>query len=418
MIEHGRLLKVEILIQQKKFFEAEKILKDLLYADPNNVDLLSLYAELNLQQDKLDAARSIIDNAIGLSPSSAHLFYIKSRISIMEDDYNEAEKNIHQSIELDPYDADYFAFWANIKLLRKQFDSALELANKALEIDAENISGLNARSAALVKLDKGEEAFKTIEGALRGDPNNAYTHANYGWGLLEKRQHQKALEHFQEALKNDPNLDYAQAGLLEALKATNPVYRLYLRYSFWMHNLTANNQWTFIIGFYIISKVLSALAKNNEALRPFLTPITIALSIVAFSTWIIMPIGNLFLRFNKYGQLLLDREERLSSNFVAASFGVFLLGIVFYLAFKNEDFLSVAAFGFTMMLPYGTMFLHSKHNNAMLIYTALMTLAGIIAIGITFATHDLVNLMSMVFLIGLMGYQWVSNYLSIERSNK
>ncbi|MCH5600269.1 hypothetical protein [Niabella ginsengisoli] len=59
------------------------------------------------------------------------------------------------------------------------------MADKALEIDAENLLGLNMRSSALVKLNRKEESFETIEGALRNDPNNAYTHANYGWGLLE-----------------------------------------------------------------------------------------------------------------------------------------------------------------------------------------------------------------------------------------
>ena len=83
----------------------------------------------------------------------------------------------------------------------------MELADRSLEIDAENLLGLNTRSTALLKLNKSEESFSTIEGALREDPNNAYTHANYGWGLLEKGSHKKALEHFKESLKHNPNFD-------------------------------------------------------------------------------------------------------------------------------------------------------------------------------------------------------------------
>ena len=91
---------------------------------------------------------------------------------------------------------------ANFKLSRKKYEEALEIANEALEIDAENILALNTRSTSLLKLNRKEESFETIEGALREDPNNAYTHANFGWGLLEKGDHKKALEHFREALKN------------------------------------------------------------------------------------------------------------------------------------------------------------------------------------------------------------------------
>ena len=88
MTEDHRLSKVEILIQQNKFAEAEKILSDLLTADSNNIHFLSLLAEVNLQQDKFDKASNIIDNAIGLSPDDSHLFYIKCRISIQQDKLN------------------------------------------------------------------------------------------------------------------------------------------------------------------------------------------------------------------------------------------------------------------------------------------------------------------------------------------
>ena len=196
MTEDNRLSKVEILIQQKKFQEAESILSDLLTEDSNNIHFLSLLAEVNFQQDKFDDANSIIENAIGLSPDAPYLFYIKSRIAIQQNKLNEAEKNINQAIELDPYDADYFALLANIRLGRKQFEEALEIANKALQIDGENLLALNTRSTALNKLNRRDESFETIEGALREDPNNAYTHANYGWGLLEKGDHKKSISTF------------------------------------------------------------------------------------------------------------------------------------------------------------------------------------------------------------------------------
>ncbi len=418
MVEDFRLSRVDILIQQDKFDEAEKILKDLLSEEPNNVVLLSLFAEVNLQQDRLDIARKVIDNAIGLAPDSAHLFFVRARISIGQENYKDAEKDISQAIQLDPDDANYFALLAHVKLSRKQFEEALTLANKALAIDAENLLGLNTRSAALIKLDKSEESFLTIEGALREDPNNAYTHANYGWGLLEKGNHKKALEHFKESLKNDPNFAYAQAGMLESLKATNVAYRLFLRYSFWMGNLTSKYQWGVIIGFYLGSRVLRTIANNNEALQPFLVPLIIILALIAFSTWVMRPISNLFLRFNKYGQLLLGKDEKLSSNFVAVSLGIFLLGVILYVVFTDEKYLVVTAFGFAMMLPYSLMFSPSKYKHAFLIYAIAMTVVGVLAIGLVFAEEELFNTMSMIFIFGFIGFQWIANFLLIKEDNR
>jgi tetratricopeptide (TPR) repeat protein len=418
MTEDNRLSKVEILIQQKKFADAEKILSNLLTEDPNNIHILSLLAEVNFQQDKFDKAISIIDTAIALSPDASHLFYIKSRIAIQLDKLSEAEKHIYQAIELNPYDADYLAMLANIKLGRKEFSEALETANRALEIDAENLGALNARSAALNKLNRSEESFETIEGALREDPNNAYTHANYGWGLLEKGDHKKALEHFKEALSNDPTFEYAQSGMLEALKATNPVYRMFLRYCFWMSNLTARYQWGVIIGFYLGFRALKTIARNNEALQPYLIPLIIALALIAFSTWVIAPISNLFLRFNKYGQFLLDKKEKLSSNFVAVSLGAFIVGLLLYFVLSDKKMLTIAVFGFAMMLPLGTMFSPSKNKYGLVIYTIALAVAGFIAIGLTFWTGEVFNLMTVVFIFGFVAFQWVANYMLIKEDNQ
>ncbi len=418
MSEDIMLSRIEILVQQKKYKEAERQLRELLARNPNNVQLLSLLAEVYLQQDNYDNAETIINNAIGLTPDIPQLYYIKSRIALQQDKYDDAEAHLERSIQLDPHDADYFALLGNIKLLRKQFKKALDLANQALEIDPENILGLNTRSTALMKLNKKKDSFDTIEGALHEDPNNAYTHANYGWGLLEKGNHKKALLHFKESLQNEPSFAYAQAGMLEAIKASNPVYKLFLKYSFLMSKLTAKYQWGVIIGFYLTFRFLRFAAKNNETLQPFLTPLIIALTIIAFSTWVITPISNLFLRFNKYGQVLLDKKEKLSSNFVASSLFLFIAGLLLYFTTSVEEYIPIAAFGFAMMVPFSVMFSPSKFKNALLIYAVGISLIGIGAISITFSTGIIVNNLSTIFIFGFIAFQWVANYIMIKEDNK
>ncbi len=418
MIEDHRISKVVLLIEQKKYPEAERMLRDLLSQDPNNIHFLSLLAEVHIQDDRFVVARQIIDNAIGLSPESPHLYYMKSRVAVAEEKYDEAEANVKQAIERDPYDADYFAFSSQIKLMRKDFNHALELADRALAIDSENLLALNSRSTALLKLNRKEDSFNTIQGALREDPNNAYTHANYGWGLLEKGDHRKALEHFRESLKNDPSYAYAQAGMVEALKATNPIYRLFLKYAFFMGNLTARYQWAVILGFYFGVRILRSVAKSNAALQPFLVPLIIVLTLVAFSTWIIEPVSNLFLRFNRYGQFLLDKKEKMSSNFVAGSFALFACGLLGYFILSDERFLALAAFGFAMMVPLSMMFSPSKYKHASLIYAVAMAVVGTIAVALTFSSGELFNIFSVIFIFGFVAFQWLANFFIIRQTNR
>ena len=293
----------------------------------------------------------------------------------------------------------------------------MEAADRALEIDAENLLALNMRSTALNKLDRSEESFDTIAGALREDPNNAFTHANYGWGLLERGDHKKALGHFKEALRANPNMAYAQSGLLEAVKATNPAYKLFLKYSFWMGNMSSRYQWGVIIGFYFGFRLLRSLAQSNEALRPFLIPIIILMVILAFSTWIIAPISNLFLRFNKYGKLLLDEKEKMSSNLVAVSLLLMLTGLAVYLITADERFVPIAVFGFAMIVPLGVMFSPTKYKNVLLIYTIAMAIVGIASIAITFSTNNIFTILSPVFIVGFIAFQWGANFLIIREDN-
>src|SRR5690606_28234205 len=102
---------------------------------------------------------------------------------------------IEEAIRFNPYNAVYFGFLANIHLHNKDFKEALKYADEGLRLDPENLSSLNVRSAALGKLGDKEAAYKTIDTALQQDPNNAFTHANHGYILLEKREYDKALFH-------------------------------------------------------------------------------------------------------------------------------------------------------------------------------------------------------------------------------
>ena len=417
MIQDDTMLKVDILFRQEKFVEAEQLIATLLSEEPNNAHYLFLLAEANLQQDKNEEALDLIEQAIGLEPDVAHFFHSKSRVYIQMLSYQQAEETIQQAIKIDPYDADYFALWAHIRLIRKQYEEALDTANKALEINAENLLALNTRSTALTKLNRSDEAYATIEGALREDPNNAYTHANFGWSLMENGDHKKALEHFKMALSHDPGNEYAQSGMVEALKATNFIYRIFLKYFLFMEKLTAKNQWAVIIGLYLSIKVLGRIANSVESLQPILTPVIAVIIMLAFSTWIISPLSNLLFRFNKYGQLLLSKEEKISSNFVAVSLGVFLIGLVLYLSTFDERMLPIAVYGLAMMVPLGVMFSSEKKRNILVLSTIVLALLGIGVIGLTFSTGKVFNLLTPPFILGFVAFQWGSNYILIKESN-
>ena len=88
----------------------------------------------------------------------------------------------------------------------------------------------------------------------------------------------------------------------------------------------------------------------------------------------------------------------MSSNFVAISLGLFFVGLLLYFILSDEKMLTIAVFGFAMMLPLGTMFSPSKNKYGLLIYTIALAITGLIAIGLTFSTGEMFNLMTVVFI--------------------
>lgn len=408
--------RAELLIQQNRHEEAGKILADAWANEPDDIYVLALYAEVKLSLGQLKEAHDLINNAISLSPETDYLYYIKARIALQKESYDEAEKNLKQAISINPEDANHYALWASIKLARKDYSEALNLADTALELDPENLFALNTRSTSLLKLNRKEESHHTIQGALNEDPDNAYTHANYGWNLLEQGDHKQALKHFREALRNDPNFEYAQQGMGEALKARYTLYRWFLQYSFWMGNLTSKYQWAVIIGFFFGTKLLRGLGNANENLKPFIQPLVALLMIVAFSTWVMTPISNLFLRLNTYGKHLLSDKEKMSSNFVAVSMSVFISGIFAYFI-GGERWLPLSVFGFAMMVPLSVMFAPAKYKYLLIIYAAIMFCIGTAAVLTSVVSGEIFNGYSGIFFIGFIAFQWLANFILIRENN-
>jgi len=277
---------------------------------------------------------------------------------------------------------------------------------------------LNARARALTKLNDVEGANQTIQDALKENPNNAYTHANFGWNLLEKGDKKKALSHFKEALKINPNSDIARAGMVEALKAKYLLYRLFLKYTFWIGNLSQKYQWAVIIGFYLINNFISSLARSNPSLAPYLSPLIYTLAAIALSSWLIGPFSNLAFRLNKYGKHLLTKKERKSSNFVGVSLLFSIISFVSYFVVKQNYLLSAGIFGLAMTLPLGSMLKPTKFKYLLVIYTAVLGIVGLLAVGVTYLTGYLETDFSIAFLVGFVAFQFVANFLMIKEDNK
>src|SRR5690606_21011372 len=121
------------------------------------------------------------------------------------------------------------------------------------------------------------------------------SHANMGWTLLHQGQPRRAAEHFREALRLDPTSDWARSGIVEAMKARSPIYRVFLAYFLFMSRLSSGAQWGILIGGYAGYQTVRTIGRTHPALAPYLQPLIVAYVVFALGTIVAIPLFNLLL---------------------------------------------------------------------------------------------------------------------------
>jgi tetratricopeptide (TPR) repeat protein len=307
-----------LLYQQRRYADAERELRAALALDPAAPRPHAVLALVLANQEKFAEASAEADAAVGAGPDLAFAHYVRGFVLYQRNRYDEATPAAAQAVALDPYDADYRWLVGAIAMSRRDWPAALAAADEGLAAEPEHPGCTNLRAIALVNLGRRAEAGAAIGAALAKDPDNAVTHANQGWALLHEGKPTEAMTHFREALRLDPNLEWARAGIVEALKAKNVVYRLMLRYFLWSARLGSQAQWGIMVGGYLGYRFLSDLAGRNPAAAPYIRPLLVAYAAFAIGTWLADPLFNLLLRFNRFGRLALSKRQTWASNVLAA----------------------------------------------------------------------------------------------------
>lgn len=321
-----------LLYQQHRFDLAERELRLALADDPNDAFLHAYLALCLAEADKGDAALIEAREAVGLAPDFAFAHYALAAVLFQVDQYAAADRAVTEAIGLDPSNAPSFALRAQIRLQQSRWKEALEAAEQGLALDPEDVTCANLRGMALTQLGRKEEAQAALRGTLALDPENAFSHANQGWTLLHRGDPYGAQVHFREALRIDPNLDYARQGIVEALKARNPIYRAMLRFFLWMGRLSQGAQWAVIFAVIVGRRLLNQVARENPALRPLVVPILVGLFLFIYLSWIAYPLFNLTLRLHPIGKHALSRDQRRGANLVGLCLLGGLIGLLAFLA--------------------------------------------------------------------------------------
>jgi len=413
-----------LLFQQSRHDMAETELRQALAADPQDAYAHALLGLCLAHRESFQEATDETRQAIHLAPDFPFAHFAQAHVLYDRNRFSEALPAINEAIRLDPVDADQYALLANIHLQERHWQDALHAAEQGLQFDPEHVGCTNLRAMAMVKLGRRADAGKTIDTALSKNPDNSLTHANQGWTLLEKGEPKKAAEHFREALRLNPQNEWARQGIIEALKAQNFIYAAMLKYFLWMAKFSRRGQWGIILAGYFGYRIVGALAQSDPGLAPWLLPLQILYVCFALMTWMAYPFFNLLLRLNRFGRLVLSREQTVASNWFGLCLFIALAGLVtcFIKGFVAPWILIALVFGL-LLLPVSSVFrCHSGWpRNIMAAIAIILALVGIGSIVGRFFGGDLSDAASMLlglFMLGAVASTWIANLLVIQRPKK
>ena len=327
--ESRHLERASHLLVARRHDDAIKSLHEGLLTYPESGGIHAMLSLCYREIEKLPEATRHAEQAIVSSPDEPMGYFSLGHALFARNQFEAADKAANEAIRLGSNStASYFSLKSQIQFASRNWQQALDATDRGLEIDPDDEVCANLRGMCLRQLRQGGTAEAMIRASLARDPENALTHANLGWTLLEQNKTKEALKHFQEALRLEPDSAYARQGLVHALRAHYFVYRLLFGYFAWIAKFDRRVMWGIVIGGYFGYQALNSLAAKSPALAPWIMPITAVYIIFALSTWLMTPLINILLLSNRYGRYALPIGEKVTAAAVA---GCLLFGLTAFL---------------------------------------------------------------------------------------
>ena len=153
---------VQVLLETKRYGDAEAWLREMLATNPTNARAHALLSYALYLQDRDAEALREAEAAIGSDPSDPSSHYYRALALLALERAGSAMTAIQEAIRLNPQQAHYYAVVSRIHVKRKAWQKALVAAEEGLRFHPEHSPCLNLRGMALVNLGRKQDAGQTL----------------------------------------------------------------------------------------------------------------------------------------------------------------------------------------------------------------------------------------------------------------
>lgn|GEM_PF-1491572 len=314
------LQRARFFMERRRFAQAEAELRRALAADPENAVLhANLALCVSVDPARLDEAYDVALRATTKDPIHPLTWFAVSRVDELRGNFSRAEEAAKIALGCRPDLSSLHGHLANLVLTQGRTAEALAGVERALDLEPDSVDAHLLHGRILWRLGRRAEAEAAYARALASDPESAAAHALAGEAALHRGDAGAALGHYREALRLDPAITAARDGMMEALRARNPLYRAMLRVSLRLPgDLPPELKWG-AIGIGVAAVCFLWLAADGMGL-PAWTAIPPQAAVVGavLLAWTARPLANLPLCFDPLGAASLTRAERTEASVVGA----------------------------------------------------------------------------------------------------
>ena len=190
------LRKAELLMDQKKFGQALKVLDQIDEIDPNNIECVFLKSDIFLEQNRFSEAVDILEKHAD-SFESVDKTDILLELSEIYDELEEFDKvysTLKRILKYEPTNEDALlriCFWAEIN---NKHEDSIALHLEILEETPFNAMAWYNLGVAYQGLKLFEKAIDSYEYCLAIDDKFEYAYRNQGDAYMQLKQYNKAIE--------------------------------------------------------------------------------------------------------------------------------------------------------------------------------------------------------------------------------
>jgi len=201
---HSRTELGRVYLQQKKYAEAEQVLREIIALDPGNLQSRTELGRVYLQQKKYAEAEQVLKEAKELDRTHLQSRTELGRVYLQQKKYGEAEQVLREIIALDPGNLQSRTELGRVYLQQKKYGEAEQVLIEANELDRRHLQSRTELGRVYLQQKKYGEAEQVLREIIAMAPHDLQSHVELGRVCLKLGRYQEAEGLLRRALEIDP----------------------------------------------------------------------------------------------------------------------------------------------------------------------------------------------------------------------